>query len=452
MVQSGDKLKIKIEDLAYGGDGVGHLPQGRVVFVPGSIPGEEVKIMLTKIKKNYARAKILQVLSPSPARVEPRCQVYRDCGGCQLQHIEYRRQLKLKREIVAETLSRIGKLREVEIREVIPVEFPWLYRNHSQYPLKENSDGEIEAGFYKKGTHDVISSDNCEIQHPLINRVIRETLQLLNQYQITVYDEQTHSGLLRHLNVRVGVCTGQAVLTIVTLDKNFKSGPEVARKLRAKIPELTGVVQNINPGRTNVIRGERDICLEGRMKISDYLGRIKYKISPASFFQVNTLQTEKLYQQIVSLADFRGQEVVVDCYSGLGSIALYLANKVGQVVGIEEVPAAVEDAEENKEINNIKNCSFICGQVEEELPHLQAKDINPDLVIVDPPRRGLKEETIETLKSLRADKLIYVSCNPTTLARDLKLLTDFYSLRLVQPVDMFPQTYHIENVTLLTGK
>lgn len=451
-IKKGDIVEIELDNLAHGGECVGHLNDCLAVFVPGGIPGERVKIRITVKKKNYARGVLLEVLQPAEARIEPVCPVADSCGGCQLQHFDYQEQLIQKKQMVIDLLKRIGGFDKVEVNDPIGVDYPFDYRNKAQFPLIKTEDGEIATGFYKKSSHEVVVNESCVIQHPLINRIVTRTLAVLNDYETTVCNEKTHRGLLRHLVIRTGVCTNQAILTIVTSKENFKDGKEIASRLLQQVPELVGVIQNINREKTNVIMGNKNIILAGQEYYLDYIGNVQFKISPFSFFQVNTLQTRKLYDLVKDYAELTGKETVLDAYCGIGSISLYLAYGAKKVIGIEEVAMAIEDARENARLNNIDNCQFTIGKVEDILPELVRDGLKPDLVIFDPPRKGLDERVIEVIKKTQPLKIIYVSCNPATLSRDLARMTENYEIKDIQPVDMFPQTYHVEVVVGIQRK
>ncbi|MFW6287394.1 MAG: 23S rRNA (uracil(1939)-C(5))-methyltransferase RlmD [bacterium] len=450
-MKKGDIIELELIDIANGGDCVGRY-QGLAVFVAAGIPGEKVSVRVTERKKSYARAELLEINEEVETRVDPECAVYGACGGCQLMHIDYEEQLKYKQKMVKDLLERIAKLDRIEVEPVIGSEFPFSYRNKAQFPLSLDKEGKIVTGFYQQGTHKVVVHHNCGIQHPLINRTVNTTLDILNDYNLTVYDETLHSGVLRHLIIRVGICTNQVLLTIVTSDKQLPFADEISKRVMEEMTEVVGVIQNINPEQTNVIMGNEDRILSGNDYYIDYIGKTKYAISSHSFFQVNTLQTKKLYDQIVKFLSLEGNETVVDAYCGIGSISLYIAGNTGRVIGIEEVSDAIEDAEHNAEINNIDNCSFIIGKVEKELPELIKEGIKPDLLVFDPPRKGLDKQVIEITISVKPKRIVYVSCNPATLARDLKLFKEHYQVKKVQPVDMFPQTYHVESVVLLERK
>ncbi|MFW6270194.1 MAG: 23S rRNA (uracil(1939)-C(5))-methyltransferase RlmD [Bacillota bacterium] len=451
-MQKGSIIEIKLDDLAYGGDCVGHLDNGLAVFVSGGVPGDIIRGKVYKKKTNYIKAEILEIISPSPDRIKPECEVYDECGGCQLQQVDYAAQLKYKRKIVKESLERIGKFTSVKVNEVIGSDFPWYYRNKAQIPLTLDEDSNIKAGFYRQGTHEVIAAPECLIQHQMINRIKKETIHLLNQYELSVYNEKTHRGLLRHLLIRAGICTNQALLTFITKEESFPEIEEIAKKLLEDIPELKGVLQNINPADTNVILGDKTKLIKGKDKYTEYTGFIKFEISPESFFQINTLQTKELYDYIKKFSHLSGKETDLDAYCGIGSIALYLADKSKKVLGIEQNPAAVKDADHNAQINKINNCDFIEGKVEDKLPELLKKGINPEVVVVDPPRKGLNNEFINKILSFTPEKIVYISCNPSTLARDLKKIHKQYEVKEIQPLDMFPQTYHIETVVNLSRR
>lgn len=445
-----DIIELSIDDLAHGGEGVGHYAK-LAVFVPATIPGERVKVKITEKKKSYARAELITVLKSVPERTNPDCIVYNDCGGCQLQHIDYQKQLQYKKVILEAALTRIAKLEDFDLKEIVADDYPWSYRNKAQFPLTTTKEGKIKTGFYKQGTHQVVINEKCVIQHPLINRIKKECLAVLNKYNLSVYNERNQQGLLRHLIIRVGVCTNQALLTIVC-SKDYTFPEKLVREIKRKVPELSGILQNINTAKTNVILGNKTNLLLGKPYYLDYIGSIALAISTASFLQVNTLQAKKLYDIILKLAQLTGKEIIIDAYCGIGSIALYLARKAKVVYGIEEVKKAIEDANFNSQINKIDNCYFYEGKVEEKLPLLLKKGIIPDLIIFDPPRKGLANSVIKSVLKILPAKIIYVSCNPATLARDLQLFQERYKISKIKACDLFPQTYHLETAVLLEKK
>jgi 23S rRNA (uracil1939-C5)-methyltransferase len=444
-------ITIKIKDLAYGGDGVGKSSDGRAVFIPLTAPGDLVKIKIKKIKKNYAFGELIEILKKGKGRVNPPCPVYDNCGGCQLQHISYAKELESKKNNIEELISRIGQIEEFKVNEVISGVEAFRYRNKAQFPLKVDEENEITAGFYKRRSHEIVPYHDCLIQHPLINRILKAALKELNKFGISVYNEKNHSGLLRHLVIRVGVCTNQALLVFVTNGSYFPEKEIISENIIKQIPELKGIIQNINQKKTNVIFGDKDKVIRGKSYIREYINKTAYNISARSFFQVNTLVAAKLYEQIKIYLGQGKKDTVIDAFSGTGSIALYLADNAEKIYAVESLSSAVKDAEENAILNGIKNIEFIEGLVEKELEDIVNKD-DIDTIIFDPPRKGLDNKTIELLKKVKINKIIYISCNPATQARDLRKLKNHYNLLEVQPVDLFPQTYHIESAALLKLK
>ncbi|MFW5961424.1 MAG: 23S rRNA (uracil(1939)-C(5))-methyltransferase RlmD [bacterium] len=448
ILKKGEIKTFKIEDLAHGGDGVARAENGMAVFISLTLPGDLVKAKITKIKKDYAFAKLIEVIEAGAGRTKAPCPVYNECGGCQLQHINYQKELEFKKNNIKQLIKRIAEVEDFKLRDVLAADDDFRYRNKAQFPLKIKEDEQITAGFYKRGSHDIVPNHNCLIQHPLINRILRITLEELNKFQLSVYNENTLQGLLRHLVIRVGSCTNQALLVMVTNGDDFIDKNLIARTLMRKIPELKGVVQNINNQNTNVIFGKEDILLAGENKITEYIGKTAYLISARSFFQVNTMQAQKLYDTAAEFLGDNQSARVVDAFSGTGSIALYLADQVEKIYAVESLKSAVKDARENADLNNITNVEFRQGLVEDKLPEILEKD-QIDTIIFDPPRKGLDEKTVKLLLENEIKKIIYISCNPATQARDLKSLKQKYQLLEVQPVDLFPQTYHIESVALL---
>ncbi|MCK4260300.1 MAG: 23S rRNA (uracil(1939)-C(5))-methyltransferase RlmD [Halanaerobiales bacterium] len=451
-IKKGEIVTLTFDNLAHGGEVVGRF-NNFAIFVVGGIPGEEAKVRITLVKKTFGRGEIVEILKPSPYRINAICEVYSGCGGCQLQHVEYDEQLKLKRQIVVDALERIGGLKDVKVLPTLGSE-EIHYRNKAQFPLDISNDKfgkkEIITGFYAPKTHEIIPNQSCDIQHLLIDKVVRKTLQILNEENVSIYNERSHKGQLRHLLVRVGVCTNQAMLVFVTNGVQFKSANKIANKVMAEIPEVVSVMQNINTQRTNVILGKETRLIAGKENIIENIGELKFEISAQSFFQVNTLQTRVLYDQVVKYAELSGSEVVLDAYCGIGTISLYVAQNAGVVHAIEVVPQAIEDAERNALLNGVNNTFFYTGLVEEVLPRLAEDGVRCDIVIVDPPRKGCEKEVLAVFGETQPERIVYVSCNPTTLARDLAILIDYgYEVVEVQPVDMFANTYHVECVVKL---
>ncbi|MCF8008295.1 MAG: 23S rRNA (uracil(1939)-C(5))-methyltransferase RlmD [Halanaerobiales bacterium] len=448
MTDQGSQI-VKIDNIGYGGDGIGKLGSGKTVFVPRTIPGEKHQINITTEKKTYAHGESGKIIKKSNYRDKAKCEIFDRCGGCQWQHISYNKQKKYKELILKDSLTRIGKLNNIKLEPLIGVDNPWFYRNKSTIPLQKDQDNNIISGFYQRGTHQVTNCRVCYIQHQLINRINKYTVDLLNKYDLNIYNESRHKGLLRHLLIRVGVCTNQALLTFITTKEEFPHLDKIANCLMEEIPELKGIVRNINNKRSNVLLGEQAYTVNGQDHIIDYIGIKKFKISYDSFFQVNTIQTKKLYNVVEEFLELNDDKIIVDAYSGIGSIAISIDDNYKKIYGIESNKSAVDDSKCNARINGLKNSTFINGDIKDVLPDLISKKEKPDSIIFDPPRSGLDQSILKTVIKNKIDEIIYVSCNPTTLARDLKRLKDEYDIIKIQPVDMFPHTYHIETVVKL---
>lgn len=457
-----ETVSLKIDDLAMGGEGVGHaggpstsLRTSLAVFVAESVPGDELKVKLIEVKKNFARGKISDIVKPSPDRVIPKCPLAMVCGGCQWQNISYPAQLKYKTKIVKETLERIGHLKQIKVNDIIEMQDPWGFRNKIQYPIasarRETRDAKIVMGYYKQGTHDVVDIDTCPIEHPKLSRVAKIVKDILNRSGHSAYDKDRGKGLFRHLRARIGFGTGEVILTFVTSEKAIPGSKDLIKEIVARCKRdninIVGICQNLNPRVTNVVLGETNRTLWGRDHIYDKIGDLRFKVSNTSFYQTNPVQTEILYNKALELAQVSKNDTVVDAYSGIGTVALWFARQAQYVYGIEEVEQAVYDAAENAELNKIENCRFNVGKVERLLPELEEGDV----LVLDPPRGGCEEHVIRTIGRSGFRKIIYISCNPSTLARDLAHLSGSgFKIEEVQPVDMFPHSFHIETVTKLS--
>lgn len=447
-VQPGQMIELEIHGLGHSGEGVGR-HEGLTVFVPGGAPGDTLRAKVVEVKKNYARGVLVDVVVPSPNRVAPPCPVVGECGGCQLQHIAYPAQLAHKRQQVVDALERLGKLTGIPVYSTLGMDEPWSYRNKAQFPVGLRS-GRVVAGFFAPGTHRIVDIEKCEIQHPLGNEIMAHVKELAGKYGVPIYDERTHKGVLRHVLARVGRGTGEAMAVLVTNGLEFPNGKKIAEELMRRMPAVASVVQNVNPEVTNVVLGRKNKLLAGKESIIDYIGDLQFAISPLSFFQVNPAQTEVLYGKALEYAGLTGGETVVDVYCGIGTISLFLARKAREVIGIEVVPPAIEDARENAQRNGVTNARFICGDAAQEMPRLAQQGVKADVIVVDPPRAGCEEPVLQAMAAMAPERIVYVSCNPASLARDLGILQGLgYRTLEVQPVDMFPHTAHVECVALL---
>mgnify|MGYP001466621041 CR=1 FL=1 len=445
------KLRLHITGQSHSGDGVGKV-DGFTVFVPGGVQGETLLVEVTKVKSTYAHARIVKILEESPNRVTPPCPIFDRCGGCQLQHLSYEAQLNLKTTLVRDNLERIGKLKDVTVHPTLGMDVPWRYRNKAQVPFGEREGG-LVAGFYELGTHDIIDMEACLIQHEESDEVVRKVKDLARELGIPPYREEEHQGVLRHVVTRVGANTDQLMIVLVTNGPHLPNKKELVKQLNEHFPRLKSVVQNINSERTNVIMGKESRTLWGEDTITDTIGDIVFVISPRSFYQVNPKQTEMLYEEALRAADLTGSETVIDAYCGIGTISLFLAQHAHHVLGVEIVDEAIADAKRNARLNGMDNVTFAVGKAEDIMPWWYAQGVRPDVIVVDPPRKGCDERLLDTIVKMQPDRVVYVSCNPSTLARDLRYLADRgFAVKEVQPVDMFPQTSHVECVSQIVLK
>ena len=450
-IQKNDYIDVVFEDLTHEGSGVAKI-DGYPIFVPYGLPGEKAKIKVTKLNKGYGFGRLMELYEESPDRAEPPCPIYKQCGGCQLQHLSYEGQLKAKEKMVRELMTRIGKLEEVNVLPVLGMNEPWNYRNKAQVPVGE-MEGGLVAGFYAKRSHEIIDMDECLIQFTENDEMIRLVKGICEKHGVKAYNEKQHKGTLRHIMVRTGQVTGELMIVLVTRTPDMPNRRKIIEEIVEAVPNITSIIQNVNTKRTNVILGDQTITLWGADVISDYIGDIKFEISPRSFYQVNPIQTKVLYDKTLEYADLSGHETVIDAYCGIGTISLFLAKKAKKVYGVEIVPEAIEDARKNADLNEITNVEFEVGEAETVIPNWYKQGITADTLVVDPPRKGCDENLLKTIAAMKPKKVVYVSCNPATLARDLRYLEDNgYKTVEVQPVDMFPQTMHVECVSQLILK
>ena len=450
MLSKNKEYIVDIVDIGQGGVGIGKY-EGFTVFVDGGLVQDKIKVKITKSKKNYAVGDIVEIIEKSPFRVERKCsESLRQCGGCQIQELDYQKQLDVKTNEVKQVISRIGKLDDVVIHDTLGMEHPFRYRNKAQFPIQKKDNMPV-IGFYKKKSHDLISTDECIIQHEVNDKIIKIIKTYIRAYNVSIYDEKTHKGLLRHLVTKVGFTTGEVMIVLVANGKKLPYLKELASVVKENIPGFKTLVVNVNTQKTNVILGKENIVAYGDGMIRDYIGELVFEISPLSFFQVNPLQTEVLYNKALEYANLGENDTVFDIYCGIGTISLFLAQKAKKVYGIEIVEDAIKDAKRNAKINNMDNVEFYVGKAEEVVPKMYKEGKRANVVVVDPPRKGCDEKVLDTIVSMEPDRVVYVSCNPSTLARDLAYLNERgYKCHEIQPVDMFPHSVHVENVAWLS--
>lgn len=447
--QQGQLVEVTVADLSSSGDGVGRWgSQGQVVFVPDTVPGDRVQVRLVHVKPRYASGKLQQILTASPERIRPSCIVADKCGGCQWQSVNYTYQLEAKRNQVVQALERIGKFNQPPVDPVLAAPATLGYRNKATYPFGRSDAGDkVQAGYYQKGSHRLINLNQCPVQDPRLNPLLVEVKQDIQRRGWQVYDERRHQGQVRHLSLRIGRRTGEILLTLVVRDRNLPGIVAQAQAWRDRYPGLVGISLNINPEGTNVIFGAETHCIAGQPYLWEEFAGLRFQVQPDTFFQLYTEQAEVLLNVILAQLNLQGHETIVDAYCGIGALTLPLAQRVQHVIGLEKQPTAVEQAQQNAALNQIQNVTFQVGAVETLLPSLEI----PDVVLLDPPRKGCDPAVIESLNYSQPDQIVYVSCNPATLARDLQLLccAGNYHLTRVQPTDFFPQTVHVECVAFL---
>ena len=449
-----DVIEVKIEDMGVDGEGIGKA-DGITLFIKDAVIGDVVQAKIMKMKKSYGYARLLEVLTPSPYRVEPKCPVSRPCGGCQLQALSYDKQLEFKENKVRNNLKRIGGFTDIPMEPIAGMKEPYHYRNKAQFPIGRDKDGKLTAGFYAARTHSLIPVDECYLGAKINEPILGKILQIMEQEHIEPYDEKTHTGLVRHILIRFGFTTKEIMVCFIL---NGKKLPKQEKFIAAltEIPGMTSISVNRNEKDTNVIMGEKTITIWGSDYITDYIGDIKYQISPQSFYQVNPAQTKVLYEKALEYAGLTSTETVWDLYCGIGTISLFLAQKAKKVFGVEIVPQAIADAKKNAALNDITNVDFFVGKAEEVYPSYVSEhkeEAKAEVIVVDPPRKGCEESLLSTIVSMAPERIVYVSCDSATLARDLKYLCGHgYELKRVQAVDQFCQTGHCETVVLLSHK
>ncbi len=445
--QQGQLVEVEITDLTDNGDGVGR-NAGRVVFVPDTAIGDRVIVRLLRVKSTYAHGKFTEILVNSSDRIRPPCIVADKCGGCQWLHINYASQLEVKRNQIIQVLQRIGNIPNPPVADVLPSAHPLGYRNKVSYPMQRSATGQVKVGYFKKGSHELINLNQCPVQDQRLNPLLAEVKQDIQAEGWSIYDEVLHRGKLRYLSLRIGSNTGEILLTLVSTSDKLTDLEMMADMWLERYPNLVGVCLNIHPDQSNTILGDTTVCIAGKSYLEEEFLGLKFHLLPDTFFQVNTEGATNLFNVILTELNLQGNEVLVDAYCGVGTFTLPFAKKVKQVIGLEVQSKAIEQAQINAELNQIENVLFEVGKVEDLLPELA---VTPDIVLLDPPRQGCDRAVIEALLEMRPQRIVYISCRPATLARDLKLLCEGgYNLTLVKPADFFPQTSHVESVAFLS--
>jgi 23S rRNA (uracil1939-C5)-methyltransferase len=451
-VKKGDITEIEIIDLNFRGQGVGKI-DNYVIFVNNTLPGDKLKVKIIKAISKYGIGEVVEYLERSEKFENPQCPYFFDCGGCQIMHMKYKEQLKYKRDILINELNRnnLGNIDNVKIKKTIGMKKPYRYRNKGAFPLNI-SNGKLLIGPYEKGSHNIVNIDDCLIQNQWTEDIINILRSFIIRNNISIYNERTHKGSIRHILMRNNQ-KNEIMLVIISKDNIKSKLIDFVEKITKKITNIKSVFLNINDEKTNRILGNKNILLYGDEYIKDNIFDLKFKVFPQTFFQVNHTQTDKLYSKAIEYADIKDTDIVYDLYCGVGTISLIAANKAKEVHGIEIVKESISSAEENKKENEVQNANFHLGSVENVFPKLYNKGIKADIVILDPPRKGCEESVLKTLKDMNPRKIVYVSCNPSTLARDLKILNNYgYNINEMQPVDMFPHSVHVETVVLLSHK
>ena len=450
-IQKNQEYIVEIVDNGFEGEGIAKI-DNFTIFIPGAIKGEKVKILIVKVLSSHAFGKILEIIKKSEYRQDVDCSTYKRCGGCNLRHVKYKETLKMKQNAVQSLVNKTLK-NKIQVQATIGMENPFHYRNKAQYPIGTNKEGQPIIGVFANRTHEVIPIEKCYIQNPKSEEIAKFILNFIKEHNISIYNESTRQGLFRHIVIKIGIKTNEIMCILVINGKTIPKEKELTEEILKKFPNVKTIVKNINTKNTNVILGPENINIYGDGYIQDILGEYTFKISPLSFYQVNPIQAEKLYELGVKMAQITKNDIVFDLYCGIGTISIFMAKYAKKVYGVEIVEEAVKDAKENAKINNVTNTEFYAGDVEKVLDDLiNQKGIIPDIVMFDPPRKGLDKTSISNILKIKPKKVVYISCNPATLIRDLADFEEYYDVNTVIPVDMFPYTSHVEVCALLELK
>ncbi|GGC76068.1 23S rRNA (uracil(1939)-C(5))-methyltransferase RlmD [Enterococcus wangshanyuanii] len=451
-LKEGQSISLKIKRLGINGEGIGYYKK-TIVFVPGALPKEDISVKITKVAPRFVEGQLTKIVKAAPERVIPPCPVYEECGGCQLQHLAYPAQLTFKKDLLKQALHKFKprNFEQYPLRKTIGMKNPWNYRNKAQFQLRK-IDGEIEAGLYQAESHHLVPIDDCLVQQPATTKVMNALVELLNKYQLPIYNERKNSGIFRTLMVRVGIKTNEVQVVFITQSKKFPQKHALIDEITQQLPEVVSIMQNVQNKRTSIVMGDETLHLWGKESIEEKINEVTFDLSPRAFFQLNPEQTEVLYNEAIKALDLQENETVVDAYCGVGTIGLSLAKKAKEVRGMDIIPAAIEDAKLNAERLGFTNTHYEVGTAEELLPKWLQAGFKPDAIVVDPPRTGVDQKLLKAIMKQPPKKMVYISCNVSTLAKDLVDLAKVFEIDYLQSVDMFPQTARCEAVVKLTRK
>lgn len=449
LLKKNEEYVVEIIDNGFKGEGIAKI-ENFTIFVDGAIKGEKIKIKILKVTTSHAFGKIIEIIEKSENRIEEDCSTYKKCGGCELRHIDYETTINMKKYSVENTLKKTLSRKDIEVNEVIKMDNPYFYRNKLQYPIGVDDNNNPVMGVYAQRSHKIIETNECRIQNKLCQNIAKDIFKFIKENNIKVYNEKTLTGSIRHIIVRIGIKTNEVLVTLVTNERKIEKEDLLVKYITEKYKEIKTIAKNINSKNTNVVLGNKTEIIFGDGYIEDYIGKFKFKISPRSFYQVNPVQTEKLYSKAVEYAGLTGEETIFDLYCGIGTIGIFASDNVKKIYGIETIKEAIDDAKENAKINGVNNSEFFVGDVEKVLPEfIKERNITADVIFIDPPRKGCDNTALETILNIEPKKIVYVSCNPASLARDLKTLEEKYKIEKLAICDMFPFTHHVESVTML---